>query len=199
MKCRQGIVFSICLLSFLELTIIVLSWLLTAAWPAVPLRSLLTGSGIRWFFGSFVSFIASPPLVWILVGSFAASALHSSGLLREIVSWRHPRHSFAAVCTLVVFGLQTGILLLLVLPRHAVLLSITGTLFPGSFAAGIIPAVAFLLIVCSLVYGVLSFRFRTWGQLCDALCRPPRVLFPLLLVYVLACQLWATLAYVFGF
>lgn len=211
---RRIICWIIFLLAVLQLALLVLSWLFAAAWPDMSLRSPLTAPGLRWFFGSFVSFTASPILVWLVVWSFAVSALHSSGLLYEIVARCHMkvhdlstddmsqgsiRSRFAFIITLGVFCLQIGVLLLLTLPRHAVLLSVTGTLFPGSFAAGIIPALAFILTVCSLVYGVLSFRFRTVYQLCDALCRPLRSFPALLLLYVLARQLLATVAYIFHF
>lgn len=211
---RRIICWAIFLLAVLQLALLVLSWLFAAACPDMSLRSPLTAPGLRWFFGSFVSFTASPVLVWLIVWSFAVSALHSSGLLREIVVRCHigthslsteeasqvsVRSRFAAIITLGVFCLQIGVLLLLTLPRHAVLLSVTGTLFPGSFAAGIIPALAFILTVCSLVYGVLSFRFRTVYQLCNALCSPLHSFPALLLFYVLTRQLLATVGYIFHF
>lgn len=211
---RRMVCWAIFLLVILQLVLLVLSWLFAAAWPDTSLRSPLTAPGLRWFFGSFVSFTASPVLVWLIVWSFAVSALHSSGLLHEIVTRCHMsihslsteeasqvsvRSRFAAIITLGVFCLQIGVLLLLTLPRHAVLLSVTGTLFPGSFSAGIIPALAFILTVCSLVYGVLSFRFRTVYQLCNALCHPLRSFPSLLLLYVLTRQLLSTVAYIFHF
>lgn len=210
---RHIVCLCISLLALLEIALLVLSWLLAAALPDTSLRSPLTAPGLRWFFGSFVSFTASPVLVWIVVWSFTVSALRSSGLLHDVFVWYHRRicsssntterasvrSRFAAITTVVVFCLQLGILLLLALPRHAVLLSITGNLFPGSFASGVIPALAFILMICSLVYGVLSFRFRTAEQLCNALCRPSRLFPPLLLLYVLARQLLATAAYIFNF
>lgn len=210
---RRIICWAIFLLAVLQLALLVLSWLL-------PRHVLICPCAHRSPPLAFVGFLAhlsltaSPVLVWLIVWSFAVSALHSSGLLREIVARCHigthslsteevsqvsVRSRFAAIITLGVFCLQIGVLLLLTLPRHAVLLSVTGTLFPGSFAAGIIPALAFILTVCSLVYGVLSFRFRTVYQLCNALCSPLHSFPALLLFYVLARQLLATVGYIFHF
>ena len=44
-----------------QLALILLSWVLTAAFPELPIRSLLSSEGIRWFFGCFSDNQLSPP------------------------------------------------------------------------------------------------------------------------------------------
>ena len=48
------------------------------------------------------------------------------------------------------------IMLLLTVVPHAILLSVTGELFPSAFSSSLIPSLSFVLIVMSLSYGVAS-------------------------------------------
>ena len=65
-----------------QLLVILGSWLITAAQPNLPLRSLLSSEGIRWFFGQFSNNLSSPILVWLLVATMGYGCLTSSGLLQ---------------------------------------------------------------------------------------------------------------------
>ena len=53
-------------MAILQVALFLVSWLITAASPETTVRSLLSNEGIRWFFGSVVDNVASPPLVWIV-------------------------------------------------------------------------------------------------------------------------------------
>ena len=52
---RNKLGYIVLVLLIAQLALILLSWLLTAAFPELPMRSMLSSEGIRWFFGSFVS------------------------------------------------------------------------------------------------------------------------------------------------
>ena len=49
-----------------EAVLILLSWILSAM-RVDGVRSLLSGEGIRWFFGTFTSMVASPWLAWLVL------------------------------------------------------------------------------------------------------------------------------------
>ena len=55
---------------------------------------------------------------------------------------------------LVEFLLAIVIMLLLTVVPHAILLSVTGQLFPSNFSVSLIPTLSFILLVMSLSYGV---------------------------------------------
>ena len=61
-----------------EVMLIILSWLLSTAMME-GVRSLLSSQGIRWYFGSFTSIMASPLLVWLLLLLSAWGCLQQSG------------------------------------------------------------------------------------------------------------------------
>ena len=74
-----GIVAVVLLL--LQVAVIIVSWLVSAAMPDVPIHSLLSSEGIRWFFGTFVDNLLTPLLVWLLLLSMAWSTVSKSRLL----------------------------------------------------------------------------------------------------------------------
>lgn len=186
-----------------EVVLILVSWLINAASPDLPVRSMLSNEGIRWFFGSFVSNMLKPLLVWLVLFCIAFGSLRDSGL------WLHLRHlmcrSSAAtyrqrlaihfvIAELLAFSV---VLVLLTCIPHAVLLSVTGSLFPGIFAQSIIPILAFITVVCSLTYGIVSGTLRTLAQVCHAMFSGFSTFPILFLLYILGMELYESLCFVF--
>ena len=58
-------------LALAQLLLILTSWVWSAAMPLSGVRSMLSSEGIRWFLGHFAELMASPVLVWILLGAMA--------------------------------------------------------------------------------------------------------------------------------
>ena len=86
---RNKLGYIVLVLLIAQLALILLSWLLTAAFPELPMRSMLSSEGIRWFFGSFVSNQLSPLLVYFIMTVMAAGACIRSRLytaLRAMLS-----------------------------------------------------------------------------------------------------------------
>ena len=182
------------LLLIAEVVLILLSWILSAM-RVEGARSLLSGEGIRWFFGNFTSMVASPWLVWLLLLMIALGCLHKSGL------YRLPRHSYrdrmALRITIVFFALYVGVILLLTAVPHSVLLSSTGSLFPSPFSRSIIPVLSFGIILISVSFGMVSGRFQNLADVLDALSFGCRKGAPLFIFYILLIQLYESLRFVF--
>lgn len=202
MKKLIKVIYSCTLLSAVcQVLLILVSWLMSAAMPELGLRSMLSSAGIRWFFGTFTDNLASPLLIWLILLSIAFSGLRHSGLLaaiRKLFQRKVPNTQirFALLITSFVFLVQVVAMLWLTLTRHAILLSVTGHLFPSSFSKSIIPVIAFIISLCSVVYGVLSGRFRTVQQIGAGLTSGGALLMPILLFYILTMQLVASFIYV---
>ena len=63
------------------IVIILGSWLWSAAMPFSSIRPLLSESGVRWFFGTFVMNLANTQLlVWIILIDIAIGTCIRSGL-----------------------------------------------------------------------------------------------------------------------
>lgn len=73
------------LLLLAEALLIILSWLLSAT-RLEGIRSLLSSEGIRWFFGSFTTIVASPYLVYLLLILITLGTLRATGLTRVLSS-----------------------------------------------------------------------------------------------------------------
>ena len=176
-----------------QLLIIFVSWLLSAAYPTSELRSLLSSEGLRWFFGQFNMFLSRPLLVDLLLLSMAWGVLRKSGMLSYRSSYRESR---ARMMTLFLLAVYIGVLLLLTVIPHAVLLSTTGHLWPSPFSRSIVSVVAFTVLSLSAFYGTIAGYFNTIADVYHAVLYGIREGAPLLLFYVLLMQIVESLHFV---
>jgi len=186
-----------------ELLLVILSWLLSAT-RLEGVRSLLSSEGVRWFFGSFTEMVASPLLVWLLLGLCAWGCLQRSGLLTF-----SPFHLFtfspltyrdkvAMRVSLVFLVLYLIVIALLTLAPHAILLSATGSLFPSAFSRSLVPIVCFGLCLVSLVFGLISGRLHGLADILEALSTGIAQGASLIIIYLFAIQLYESLRFVFN-
>lgn len=183
-----------------QLLLLVASWVIAAALPTANVRSLLSGEGIRWFFGSFAENLSNQLLLYLVIGSIALSFFRTSGLLSVIKSHRlvSYRQRFAFQMVVLELLLAVIVMMLLTMLPHAVLLSATGRLFPSSFSDSMMPIMAFLLSMVSVTYGVTSGKYGSVGDIIRGLVGGFTALPVILLLYVLGAELWFCFQYVFG-
>ena len=182
------------LLLIAEVVLILLSWILSAM-RVEGVRSLLSGEGIRWFFGNFTSMVASPWLVWLIL------LLISGGCLWMTVprKWRGGyRDKVACRVSLAFLIIYVGIICLLTLMPHAILLSTTGSLFPSAFSRALVPIVAFGICLVGLSFGLMSGRLRSLSDVLESLSAGLRWGAPLIVIYILFIQFYHSLRFVFG-
>ena len=177
-----------------QLVLMLVSWLLNAAYPVGGIRSLLSSEGLRWLFGHFADSLATPCLVWLLLSAMAYGCLRHSGLLRRPASYRQRR---ALTIAMLMLAVIIVVLLLLTVVPHAVLLSATGSLWPSPFSASLVPVVAFSVIVISTAYGVIAGTFNDLAAVYASLLDGIRQGAALLLFYVLLMQVCNSVLFVF--
>ena len=177
-----------------QLLLVILSWLLSAM-RLEGVRSLLSSEGIRWFIGEFTSILASPLLVWLFLILIAIGCVRSSGLSLRVRGYRDQVALRVALAFLIIY---VGILCLLTLMPHAILLSATGELFPSAFSRALVPIVCFGLCLVSLTFGLMAGRLRSLADILEALSTGLRDGAPLLIIYILFIQFYASLRFVFG-
>lgn len=196
-----------------QLALILLSWLITAAFPELPIRSLLSSEGVRWFFGSFTANQLTPLLAWFITAAMAVGACvrsrlwaafctKMSGLLhrRDSTDGRqglHYRERTGLRLALAEFMVYVVIMLLLTVVPHAILLSVTGELFPSAFSSSLIPSLSFVLIVMSLSYGVASGTVDSVARMHRVLVGGLEAGVRIVPAYVIGVQLYMSLLYVF--
>lgn len=206
MKTKAVVSIATLLFAAAQVALVFLSWLLAAAWPDAGLRSLLSDEGIRWIFGTFAGNVASTPLAWLVLLGVAAGFAAESGMVADLKAWRRPQDStlagkgstFNARVTVALLLAELAIVAGLTLPRHAILLSSLGQLFPSSFSAAVIPIVAFITTSCSWVYGMLSGRLDSKAKLSRAITRAGRYVTPLLPLYIVTVEFIHSLLWVMG-
>ena len=186
-----------------EMLLVILSWLLSAT-RLEGVRSLLSSEGVRWFFGSFTEMVASPLLVWLLLGLCAWGCLQRSGLLTfspfQLFTFSPLtyRDKVAMRVSLVFLVLYLIVIALLTLAPHAILLSATGSLFPSAFSRSLVPIVCFGLCLVSLVFGLISGRLHGLADILEALSTGIAQGASLIIIYLFAIQLYESLRFVFN-
>lgn len=192
----------------LQMLLVFVSWIVNAAAPDYPVRSLLSSEGIRWLCRTFVGNVGSPVLVWMFLLSMAYSVFVHSGITgrakgRKTGSDASPmsqpylfqrRHALRIVFAELVIMLL--VMFFLVAVPHATLLNVAGDLFPSSFSNGIIPFVSFLSIACSITYGVVCGTFRGIGKVYEAVADGACMLGKVIPVYILLVELIHSLMFV---
>lgn len=186
-----------CVLGILQLVLVLASWLITAAMPEWGLHSLLSAEGVRWYFGDVVSNMSSTLLVDILLLSSAFGAVYKTGLsavFRQQLSYRQRVALRFVVGELV---LSVVIMLLLTMIPHAILLSITGHLFPSSFSRSLVPVITFTLWVMSETYILISgTNQQTIPGIFDDLTYGIHRCVPLIFCYLVGIQLYESILFV---
>lgn len=205
MKIEKGTI--ALLLAGLEILLILSSWIIGAAVPEANVKSLLGSEGIRWFFGHFVENLQTPLLVWIILLSVAYGSFRGSGLQRIFSLLITGKVSFASLHYRQRMGIRIAaiellliiiVIVLLTSIPHAILLSITGSLFPGSFSSSLIPTVSFTMIICSLSFGLSAGKQKNIVDTYNVLASGIRHAAPLFPIYILAIQLYRSLIFVFS-
>ena len=189
---------SIFIFIVLQILVILGSWFVTVMFPTLPVRSLLSSEGIRWFLGQYTSNLASPLLVWLVLAGMTYGALRSSGLSRAImhfsnISYRQLFALKVVVAELIFFAI---VLFLMTFLPQAILLSVTGELFPSSFSRSLIPFICFLLTLFSITYGLINASFTSLTDIFCSLTSGITAISPWLVIYVFVIQLYYSILFV---
>ena len=181
------------MLFVLQLLTMLVSWLLSAAFPDSGIRSLLSGEGLRWFFGRFSHLLATPVLVCLILVLLAYGTFRHCGLLLYRSTFRERR---ALTMTLLLTVVAVLLLLLMAAIPHAVMLSVTGSLWPSPFSHALLPLLAFIVIVLSAFYGMMAGHFVNLSNVYEAMLDGIRQGAALLLFYLLGVQLYLSVFYI---
>lgn len=186
----------------LQLLLVMASWIMTAAMPELPMRSLLSAEGIRWFFGHFVENINSQVLVSIVLLAVAIGAVMFSGVaesLSGIVFHRKTRYMERVALWAVAIELAIAAIVVILLTSvpHAILLSVTGHLFPSSFSQSLIPIVSVTLLICSLSFGIVSGKLSSMGLVYETMTYGLVCYAWLIPIYIFAIELYRSVLFVF--
>lgn len=194
--------YCLCIMAVGEIALILLSWILSSAFPYSNIRSMLNGEGIRWFFGNFTSNLNKDILVWMILSSIAYGVFMKSGLsalMRKslILKACTFRERMAFLVFVVEVLLILSVMLLLTTLPQAILLSSTGNLIPSCFSNSLVAVVVFTIFVTSLTTGFITRRITTLVNAVECMIDGTRIFSPLILLYVFSNQLYYSFCYTF--
>jgi aminobenzoyl-glutamate transport protein len=81
---------------------------------------------------------------------------------------------------------------------HAILLSVSGDLFPSGFSRSIVPVVTFTVSVMSVSFGAVSGNLKRVEDVVEAMTIGLGWGSPLIIIYIVLCQLLYSLGFVFS-
>lgn len=185
-------------LGILELGLILASWIFSSMFPDSGMRSLLGSEGVRWFFGRFTDIVSGRLLVWLILLSVAFGCARESGISHIFRGRLQYRERIALSFAVCMFLIYSAVFITLAFIPHAILLSASGELFPSPFSASLIPVVSFGICLLSVVYGIVSGRFRSVEDVYMSLFAGISTAAPVFLYYILLIQLYYSVLFVFG-
>ena len=198
----KGLAVASALLATLIFLVIIISWTVAALSPDAEVHSLLSSEGVRWLFGSFTENVSGPLIAWTVLIAMAYGTTEKSGIVADLIQAQNikqltyrQKFAFRIVIILAAFFI-IAVIALTLLP-HAVLLSVTGQLFPSSFSRSLIPMTVLVVIILSAVYGKLCGKFNGIYDIFKALSGGIAKAAPLFLPIILAEELWHVVFYVF--
>ena len=153
-----------------QLLLMLVSWLLSAAFPESGIRSLLSSEGLRWFFGHFSHQLATPVLLCLLLVIMAYGVFRRCGALSYKATFRERR---ALTMTLLAMG----------------------TLWPSPFSRALLPMLCFIIISLSAFYGIMAGHFNNLTDVYEALLDGIRQGAAFILFYLLITQLYLSVCY----
>ena len=189
---------------FFELLLIVGSWAISSSFPDINIHSLLDSEGIRWFFGHFTSNLQSPLLVWLILFGVGRKLFLSSTLpfvLRNFFQGHktnfRERIGLSIVAAEVLFA-SIVIAFLSFIPQ-AILLSVSGDLFPSSFSESIVATLSFVLLVTGSTFALVTGKIRSISSWFLAMTSGIVSVAPLIVAYIFVVQLISSVCFVFSF
>ena len=197
---RACVIFAFILI-VLQTILIFGSWIVSAAIPDSQIRPLIGAGGLRWFFSSFTEDMASPILVYIILITLTVNVFINSGMCELFSLKRKMNMQKKLALNVVLVELCTFIVLIVLLTAmpHAVLLSVTGELFPSSFSTGLIPMLCFIVTILSISYGLVSGCIKGVYDIWDSMTTGVNFLPAVCFVYILLLQFVSSLSYVIGY
>ena len=177
--------------------LMVASWVITSANTDLPMRSLLSSEGIRWFVGHAVDHLAQPLGVWLLLLSFTYGVVKASNIL-EVFHHKSPlpyRKRFALRVTLFEICVFAIVVFLFTMTPHAILLGVTGTLTTGSFVHGLIPFALLGITIFAMTYGLVSGAIPDLPHVFYAMASGLNAFSHFFVLYVFAAELYFSVLY----
>lgn len=179
------------------------SWVWSAAMPSSSIRPLLSDSGIRWFFGTFTNNLAQPVLVWVILLGIALGTSRECGLWKVIGKLATSCHAISILerrglwAALELIAVEAAVMALLIFPRHAILLSVMGDIFPSSFSESLVAVISFMILTASITFGLFSGNIHNYRGAVASALKGGSVLKIVLCLYVLIAELIAIIGYIF--
>ncbi len=196
--------FSSCisLLLAAELILILFSWIISSIFPESNVHSLLGSEGIRWLLGHYTDNLCNTPLVYLLLISIAYGMYKRSGIQQCInkcfvgtkLSYRE-RISLIIIVIEIILAIVV-IILLSCIP-NAILLSVSGDLFPSSFSQSIVPMLSMFLLLIGTTSGIILSKIQSVNEWVAAMTDGLRAGAPIILLYLFFMQFAYTIQFVF--
>lgn len=189
-----------CLVLFvLQIAVVMGSWVASVLYPELAIRSMFVGESVRWFWSTLADNMSSTILVWLLLSGAMTELFVGGGLSKAIVSYKQTTDYERMALMVVAWELVAMfmVLFLLAFVPHAVLLSALGTITPNSYLDSFVIMLIVGVCIMSLTYGMVTGRYASFVDAYGAAASGVATTAPLVIVYLLAAELYCSVVWVF--
>ena len=189
-----------CLVLFvLQIAVVMGSWVASVLYPELAIRSMFVGESVRWFWSTLADNMSSTILVWLLLSGAMTELFVGVGLSKAIVSYKQTTDDVRMALMVVAWELVAMfiVLFLLAFVPHAVLLSALGTITPNSYLESFVIMLILGVCIMSLTYGMVTGRYASFVDAYGAAASGVATTAPLVIVYLLAAELYCSVVWVF--
>ena len=189
-----------CLVLFvLQIAVVMGSWVASVLYPELAIRSMFVGESVRWFWSTLADNMSSTILVWLLLSGAMTELFVGGGLSKAIVSYKQTTDYERMALMVVAWELVAMfiVLFLLAFVPHAVLLSALGTITPNSYLESFVIMLILGVCIMSLTYGMVTGRYASFVEAYGAAASGVATTAPLVIVYLLAAELYCSVVWVF--
>ena len=189
-----------CLVLFvLQIAVVMGSWVASVLYPELAIRSMFVGESVRWFWSTLADNMSSTILVWLLLSGAMTELFVGGGLSKAIVSYKQTTDYERMALMVVAWELVAMfiVLFLLAFVPHAVLLSALGTITPNSYLESFVIMLILGVCIMSLTYGMVTGRYASFVDAYGAAASGVATTAPLVIVYLLAAELYCSVVWVF--
>ena len=189
-----------CLVLFvLQIAVVMGSWVASVLYPELAIRSMFVGESVRWFWSTLADNMSSTILVWLLLSGAMTELFVGGGLCKAIVSSKQTTDYERMALMVVAWELVAMfiVLFLLAFVPHAVLLSALGTITPNSYLDSFVIMLILGVCIMSLTYGMVTGRYASFVDAYGAAASGVATTAPLVIVYLLAAELYCSVVWVF--
>lgn len=174
-------------LVLMQILTILSSWIVSAVWPSLGIKSLLSGSGLRWLLCNMPFNLSNHYFIYFLLWSIFGGTFVYSGLPKKIIMFSkndfRERFAINIFFLIVIVAILVGVILAIF--PHSSFLGVTGHIYPGPYLSSLMLLFGLAIFGGSMAFLFLSGKVSDWKEAEKACVFGLQSVAPVVIIYFL--------------